>query len=498
MEKAHLWSARRMVYSRLFVWFAAALVILVCIIRFAQAPSFWLDEAWIAVELREPSLQSIFSRLPKGLYFPRLYLSVIAGLRELLGYRIWALRLLPSLFFITATMFWARLLAKRCGALRSTNLLAGSLLIGSFFWLEQAIELKPYSLDVLVALIPFLLSDHFYESGLSQGSNKTKLILLTCPGFFSYTYPLVLLARVLGWYLRPSGQRRWKLSGKAVSIFLGFIALGFISIYITDYQFNFKDSAAYYLYWDKCILHAQLRDGIGSSLRLLGDFFWGWHSGRLQPLVLAAIVPLQILGLYRVLSRWKTAAPDDAHWGSRSLGALALLSGIILASLLVNYPICAGRLLLFAQVHLQVLALEGVLLLHSSWNKHRAAQIFIYASIAVIAVYSVHRYVRFIGEEPRENLRVLLPLIKPEMANTIWVEPCAVGQVRSLPDPLPVENIILKTREQNPPLGERVWVLWANVSDEDCQRRLDELRAQARNWQVVHEGPGRGLALAQF
>ncbi len=464
-----------------------------------QAPSFWLDESWIAVELRDPSLQSIFSRLQKGLYFPRLYLTCIAGLRELLGYKIWVLRLIPSLFFIAATVLWARLLIKRSGSSLWASLLAGTLLIGSFFWLDQAIQLKQYSFDVLVALIPFLLNDKFYEDALLRGSNKAKLALLTLPCFLSYTYPMALLARVFGWYLQHLRHRGWKLCWRAVSLLVGFIALGFLSMYITDYQFNFKDSHSYFSYWDKCILSSQLQEGIGSGLRLIGDFLWGWHAGRLKPLVLVAIIPLQALGAYRILSRWKNhSIINQYNWGSRSLGSLVLLAGVISASLLVNYPICAGRLVLFAQVHLQILAVEGILLILSLWNNRKLAHIFLYACIGIVALYSVHRYIIFVQEEPYENLRVLLPMIKPELANSIWVEPCAEGQVRSLPDPLPVANVILKTKNQDPQPGERVWIIWAGLSDDYCKKRLDEVRAKALNWQIVHEGPGRGLALAQF
>lgn len=499
MKQLGLRHINQIISGRLFVWIAATFVILVCIVRFIEAPSFSLDEAWIAVDLRDPSLESIFSRLPKGLFFPRLYLSCIAGFRELLGYKIWVLRLVPSFFFIVATVVWARLLTKRCGSLLSANLLGGALLMGSFFWLGQAIQLKQYSFDVLVALIPFLLNDNFYEDALSRDSNKAGLALLALPCFVSYTYPMALLARAFGWYLQHLRHRERKLCWRGLSLLVGFIALGFTSMYVTDYQFNFKNSASYFAYWDKCILSSQLRDGIGSGLRLIADFLWGWHAGRLKPLVLVAIVPLQALGMYRILSRWKNySIVDDSNWGSRSLGSLVLLAGVILAGALVNYPICAGRLVLFAQVHLQILAAEGVLLILSLWSNRKLAPAFLYACIGIIALYSAHRYIRFIQEEPHENLRVLLPMIKPELANTIWVEPCAVGQVRSLPDPLPVANVLLKTRDQDPQPGERVWIIWAGLNDDYCRKRLDEIHAKSVSWQVVHDGPGRGLALAQF
>jgi hypothetical protein len=92
----------------------------------------------------------------------------------------------------------------------------------------------------------------------------------------------------------------------------------------------------------------------------------------------------------------------------------------------------------------------------------------------------------------------MLPLIKPEIANTVWVHPCSVAQVKSLPEPLPVEEVLLNTRRNLPGPGQRVWVLWTHMSEGDCKERLEEIRSRALSWQVVHEGFSRGLALAEF
>src|SRR5689334_21647359 len=96
--------------GRFFIWAAAVAVIAIAIIRYIQAPSFWLDEAFIAVSVRNRSLSAVFAPLEYVQYFPRLYLAVIVMLRNLLGYQIWSLRLLPSLGYIIATLLWSRLL----------------------------------------------------------------------------------------------------------------------------------------------------------------------------------------------------------------------------------------------------------------------------------------------------------------------------------------------------------------------------------------------------
>jgi hypothetical protein len=484
--------------ERLIIWISIAAVVAVSVIRYLQAPSFWLDEAFVAVSLRDPSPASIFAPLRYDQYFPRVYLGAIAVLRELLGYQIWVLRLLPSLCFITATILWARLLAKRSGGLWLPAALSGAFLLGGSFWLEQSIQLKQYTLDVLVSLIPFAIGDEFFTETLTRGKRKSRLILLAIPCLISYVYPIALGARAIGWYALRARQREWRLAAPGVFFLIVSVAIGLVSIWVTDYRFYLRGER-YLAYWNASILSAQFKEGIGSGLGLIANFIWGWHHGRLMPLMIAAVAPLQALGVYSVVGRWKNRDTESSDiWGSRSLGSLVLLAAVILASAIANYPISAGRLVLFAQVHTQILAVEGALFLLTVWARRKAALIFLCGAIAIVTVYSVHRYVDNIRTEPRENIRPMLPLLKAEIANTAWVNPCSVAQVESLPDRLPVERVVLQTRRQQPPPGEKTWILWTNMSDDYCRDWLDACRSRALRWQVIHEGPGRGLALAEF
>lgn len=486
-------------YVRLIVCLSAIAVIAACVIRYFQSPSFWLDEAFVAVSLRDPSAGSIFAPLRYGQYFPRIYLAAIGELRELLGYRIWVLRLLPSVSFIAATILWARLLAKRSDRRLAVALIGGALLLGGSFWLDQAIQLKQYTLDVLVALIPFSLADDFFEKALARGEGKSRLALLALPCVISYSYPIALAARLIGWYAHQGRRRGWRLNALAVCLLVVALAAGLAAIWITDYRHNQANHAAYLAYWKGSILSERLHDGVTSGLSLIASFIWGWHHGRLMPLMIAAVAPLQALGLYSVIRRFKNREPDRQDgWGSRTLGSVVLLAAVILASALVSYPITAGRLVLFAQVHTQILILEGALFILTVRAGRKAALFFLYAAAAVVTVYSVHRYVDFIRSGPVENIRPMLSLIKPDLANAVWVHPCSVAQVESLPEALPVERVVLQTRRQLPPPGEKAWILWTNLSDDYCREWLDEARSRALSWELVHQGPGRGLALAQF
>jgi len=468
------------------LWLAAAAMILVWVLRYVAQPSFWLDEAFIALSLRSPTIQTIFGPLEAGQIFPRVYLAIIAVLREALGYRIWVLRLLPSLGFAIATLMWARLLAQRCGRSLPSALIAGALLLGSTFWLDQAIQLKQYTLDVLLALVPFLLGDDFYDQSLVEGRRRWRLALMALACLISYTYPLALGARVLGWYV---SKRR--ISKAAALMLIASVGVASVAVWFTDYRFNLLMRDSYSDYWSECILGSSHNPG--GALRLVAKFFWGWH-GR-QPLVTAGVVPLQILGVYSVLKRLRTDHPDENdHWGSRSFGSIVLLGGVALASALGAYPICAGRLTLFTQVHTQILAIEGALFA-LSWNTRKAATIALYLFAGVVLFHSGRAYYRVAVSEPAENLFPLVPAINTEITNTIWVHPCSASQVKSLPDPLPGEVVFGTDKLQ--PAG-KTWVLWTHLGNEKCVNSLEAIRSRARSWRLVSEGPGRGLALAEF
>jgi hypothetical protein len=479
------------------IWVVAAVVVAGCAIRYSMQPTFWLDESFVAASLRDPTFDKVFAPLEYNQHFPRLYLSAIASLQMLFGYEIWSLRLLPFLCFIGGTLLMALLLARRSGTLWASAWLACLLLLGSSYWLHQAVQLKQYTFDVLLALIPFVISDRFYEESLAKSRYKTMLIILALPCLLSYSYPISLLARLAGWYVAYGRRRTWRLNMPAVSALAISASLSLAGIWLTDYRFNFRVFSSYQAYWGDCILSDRLADGLPAALKLIANFFWGWH-GRMT-MVTAGIAPLQVAGVYSIIRRWKRArTSDDDAWGSRSVGSIILIGGLILANLLVNYPICAGRTTLFALIHFQILAIEGLIFASDRYRARRAARVTIVLFIAIVAFHMAREYVRFITSEPSENLHPVVRLINPDEANTVLVHSCSVAQVRALPYALPVGNVLYGSKSARPPVGEKVWVLWSHLGADYCQTELEQLRGSAKSWQTIHEGPGRGLALAEF
>ena len=473
----------------------AAAIIAVCAIRYYQQPSFWFDEAWVALSLRNPQIGNLFGRIGRGLYFPRPYLVLIAILRDLFGYRIWALRLLPFLAFTVGTMLWAGLLARRAGRSLILAGLGGALLFGADYWLGESIQVKQYTLDVALALIPFVVGDSVYDEALCGGERRWAGFLLALPCFFSYVYPAALGARLLGWYAvrRKKSIKLLDRGGVLLVTLPALAALVFV------WAIDLKNGANLTGYWQDCILGFRIRQGPWSALRLLADYIWGWQYGKFNPLFIAILGPLQAAGAWSAISL--IARPDRTppgnSWGSRTVGSLIFLFVIALASLAINYPICAGRLVLPAEIHTQILALEGGAVLLTWLRRRVLVQMFVLAALASVSIYSVHRFVQFTRSAPPEDIRDILPLMKPQVADTVWVEHCSVVQVKALPMALPVSQVIYGSKKGLPPPGSKVWVLWSHM-DEDCSSDLSRVQSGALKWRQVYQGHDLGLALAEF
>lgn len=497
-------SSTRFKPASIAVWIAALALIAAAAIRYLEMPSFWLDEAFVAVSLRNPSPDLISHRLePDGTAFPRMYLSAIALLRHFTGYQLWSLRLPSVLFFIAATILWARLLIRFSSHRRILGLLAGALLLGSGIWLNYGGQLKQYSLDVFVSLLPFAVPDHALDQTLTQGKRKLTILALTVPLLISYTYPYALAGRLAGWYLYRVRWRRsegWKLSVPSLTLFLA-TAFGSIALlWFADLRYLSAERPAYTAYWSSCILGAALKQGILPALHVLEKFFWGWHRGLI--VLIAAVAPLQAIGLWSVIKRLTNSASSPApRTGSILVGSVLVIGGLILASLAGIYPICADRITLFAQVHFQLLTIEGASFILLRWQA-RAAVVAVSVAVLLLSFYAVRDYCRFVVAEPTENLRPLIKHIDSSISDRLWVHECSVAQVRSLPDPLPVSEVILGNSSSDRNLkvapGERIWVLWSHLGAEFCVTSLQEVKARARSWQVVEERSGRGLALAEF
>ena len=119
------------------------------LVRYGMVFPLWGDEARVAV--------SLFDRDPAGLLEPLDYLQIVPllflwaewGISRLLGMGELALRLLPVVAGVLSVFVFWRLSRETLD--RRSRLAAVALFAASYYPVRHATEVKPYSLDLLVA-----------------------------------------------------------------------------------------------------------------------------------------------------------------------------------------------------------------------------------------------------------------------------------------------------------------------------------------------------------
>lgn len=483
--------------------------------QLAKDGSLWRDEASVAISLLELSPLELFGRLEGGQSFPRVVLLAIYGMKALFGYETLVLRALPFLFFALGTVGWMWLLFRR---LRTEPLLlvaAGLLTIISGQWFIQAAMLKPYTFDVFAALIPFLLSESFYESTLGRGERRWRLFALTALGALSYPFAVVLLGRLAGWWVG-----RWTTQGIAVDrgaaatgtsgllIFLGLV-------WLTDLRHTADLSVQLRNFWSGCVLG----DPRTNAWTALNHLSFAWYDGGTTfarkgglPSNLLLVVKLGfaagILRLGASLLRPRSSrAASPPEWGSRSLGYAAVLCGLVLASVLFDYPICAGRLTLFVLLPLQIVTLEGFCwaslmlsrLPKGGWFAAAAS----FALVVAIAPTAHRDATRLMKASAPDDLRPALALIRERPDLPLVATSCTRKQIETLP-----ERAALDTHFTGPPRAPQnglreaaaspeAWILF--VPEDRCKNEIRSLVIASSEWTPKYGRPYSGrLVLAKF
>jgi hypothetical protein len=413
--------------------------------RLLRDGSMWLDEASIAYNLLHQTPAELMGPLLTTHSFPRLYLAAINGLTYAFGYHTLVLRILPFAFFVLGVLAWQRLGWKRFS--REPLLLAFFLVLGLIpgTWIAYSATLKQYTLDVLLALVPFLVSDAFFDTHLRRGERSWRLLLLITPCLVSFTYPIPVIARVAGWYL--SGLRR---NGLAVSprgggVGAAGLAVGVAALYWIDMRHT-AGSAGIFRFWKKCIL----RGDPETDLVILERFFIGWYTDRLpwtsgESLSVPLMTVIGIataLGAVEVARRAWAARPEAdesvARWGSRSAGCAIVVIGVLAAGVVVRYPLCPGRLTLFALFSLQMLTAEGLYGLGRLASAHRIGRLGFQTAMFLLVLAclptALHQLHHLYTEDVPENVRPLLHIIDENPDVPVLIPACSEKQIATLPE----------------------------------------------------------------
>jgi hypothetical protein len=314
--------------------------------QYASRQSFWGDEAALLFNITGKTTAALMTGpLDHGQAAPPAFLAVQRGIAVTLGTGEYAQRLPPLLIGIACPAL-AAWLAWRWTTPAGAAFVAAALAVSdAFIW--QSATLKPYSGDVLLAIILLLIYPPPQDRG--DGSGR-RLIIASLVASLAVWYSLVItfvfagisavaLAEVVR---RRSGRTPWLLGN--VLFACSFVALYVVSIrhqngdaYLRTYwTFAFPD-------WSR---PATLPKWFATGFWDLAGYV-GWPMKWLA----AVVLPLAVVGFISLRRQGK------------SLAAAALLAPVLMtvaAALLHQYPWTGRRVTMFLVPGIVVLAGAGV------------------------------------------------------------------------------------------------------------------------------------------
>jgi hypothetical protein len=389
-------------WRRPSAWLALALGVAVRVVALTDKP-FWRDEAWVAVLAQEPVEQALTG--PRRAAPVGFLLAVRASSAWPLPPEL-SLRLLPLVAGL-ATVVALPALARRLGAISTVERAVLWLAAGTPALVYYSRELKPYSLDVLVATLAAI---HVLDrSGApDRGSRWTGwaalAVLAIAPWMTFGSVFGVVAALATGLILarrqeRPAARRlAWALAVYGVSLaaaWTSVIARQAASPRIAETWA--PDLAAY-------------RPTTPAAVaRAVADY--AAHSvGHLYPVATLLAAALAVLGA----ATWRRPGRD------RVLTLCALTAaGTVAAALAGWYPLAHGRLLLFAAPGLMLLVASG-LGVTSRWlgrfwppGRHLAVGVAAISSMAWSADMIRHRYRADVGDAPPRFLYDVIHEVEP-------------------------------------------------------------------------------------
>lgn len=421
-------------------------------VRLLKDGSLWLDEASIAYNLLYQTPAELMGPLLTTHSFPRLYLAVINGLTFAFGYHTLVLRILPYCFFVLGVLVWQRLGWQRFK--QQPLLLASFVLLGLIpcTYVSYAAMVKQYSLDVLLALVPFLVSDAFFDRHLRRGEQSWRLLALAVPCLVSFTYPIPLIARVAGWYVSGLRQRGFALSLRGFTTAGTGLTLGLAALWWIDMRHT-AGNQSIFRFWRKCTLGGDSERNLAITERLFTGWYtdklpWGSGASLSEPLIFIIGVATLLGGAEALRRAFSSGKGDDeelAGWGSRSAGCAFVVIGVIAAGVVVRYPLCPGRLSLFALFAMQMLTVEGLYGIARFAERPRfgriACQAAMLALVLALLPTAYHQVRHLYTKDVPENVRPLLHVIDENPDIPVLVPACSEKQLSTLPEWLDRDDI---------------------------------------------------------
>jgi hypothetical protein len=184
-------SGRRLLGGPARRWLVVAVVagLVWRVARYAVVFPMWGDEAFVAVNVLLRDLGGMTRPLEHGVVAPVGFLWTEVLARSVLGPGEAALRLVPFLAGIASLLLFARLARERLSP--ATAAVATALLAASYYPVRHAAEVKPYALDLLLAVPVIGLAWRILEDGPTARRWGALCAVAAVGAWFSWTTAFV-------------------------------------------------------------------------------------------------------------------------------------------------------------------------------------------------------------------------------------------------------------------------------------------------------------------
>lgn len=385
---------------------SAALIALGILLRareFFANRSLWIDEAMLALNLRDRSFATLMDPLADNQAAPIGYLWIQKGVIGLLGDTDWSLRLFAFLSGIAVLFLYERF--ARLTLNRTEALVGLALLVFARPLIRHGAQVKQYSSDVAIAT--WLLFEWARIRGAELvGTRSARLSLMGALAVW-LSQPAVFLLAALGAEMLASSLRgrRWRAVGQ-----IGAILSAWLASFATVYFLTLRHLVGHDYFSDHFV--AAFAPPPDSAANLAWYPRTGLH-------VLESVLGIEFLPALALVAAFAGSAILARRQGGASL--LAVLVGpmalVVFASALGLYPI-EDRLVLFLAPGLATLV--GVAIGSCLAPGRMPLRVLAAASLSVILSYplasSGYKFLfPFTGavEETKPLLRALRELARP-------------------------------------------------------------------------------------
>ncbi len=342
------------VYKVLFIscilWF-----IFLCLLHYFSLRPLWLDENLVFKNLQELSFLEILGPLRYTQTFPRVYLIIINFVAQGFDYNLLALRFLPLLSMLLAFFVWLRVYQQILLG-KWQALLAIFSFASSYRIIYYAAELKPYSLDVLVAgLFCWYL---ICQKQLDDKAPSKSFILGTL--FLPLTLVLSYSSFFLFWLVIYNFIFMIKKNNKAATLLAAYsflCALLIIFVYYFDLRHALSGEPSA---WNNYFLGTKSAYSFikpfGEGIRKLTTFWFG--NSKFFIKAASFLIPIFVLSLFgygiKSLRRNKFRFLDADSYGLIIFLELAILG------MMRKYPFTGARMTLFFAPLVFFLIIKGI------------------------------------------------------------------------------------------------------------------------------------------